>query len=474
MEHGQVFLKDSKGLLMSAGINVGDVLQFKASYDSRSRCLSLDAVNRSGEIQALSPFQMQCHIVFYRYEVNRLFALPARSQAFRKLMDRIGKLLTEPGPFLEQRFPGSVRKGQDRFPSTDSLFAGIDIGSMSDNEVQMMASLEDPEQFLAASGRGRAVNETVRALVSRVVSQPQLGEMVKLFRAESRLRADIDSANALMLSEQVETYAEHQPYKHSTDDALCDPRGGHRDVAYSPRKRAQQKLLPQGTFASQPKAQRNHVVRDGNWIFPSLVSQSLANMLESYFVRQTVTIGQLPSTGRGLVEVQSDPNQTWDVAHVVSNDNNFKKTFIIVGVAEDMLDVSGDMSGLTMRPAWLRRPPQWLDAKRMEDDAADEWHGFFACLQEEGFDDVRPTLARMIRDFDPTRPGSLHFAKKIALVHDMCATHPARDVECRHRSAQTSRFQNEPAGAQRDVRRDIDRHPSGRPKLILKPRTRPV
>ncbi|CAK0805109.1 unnamed protein product [Prorocentrum cordatum] len=263
MRDGSVFLKDGSRILASSDIKVGDTVQFQAVYNATSRCLGLTSVCRVPSETLRGPCQDQCHVFFYRYEVGKLLVIPGRSAQMRKLAGRLDNLCMEPGPYLEERFPGCVRKGQCMFPSFDSIIADVDVSAMTDDEVHMLARLENPEHFLATFGRRLGVNETVRALVDRVKSQT--GVVARYFQGEESRRA-----------------SSHYPAEH----------------------RAQQVVPRQATFSNQIKAVGTYGDRDTYWAFPPLVHGALSNMLEADFLEHMAAIGQRQARSSSFSEIQ--------------------------------------------------------------------------------------------------------------------------------------------------------------------------
>merc|ERR1712137_1215719 len=120
-------------------------------------------------------------------------------------------------------------------------------------------------------------------------------------------------------------------------------------------------------------------------------------MLEAYFLPLSVAIGQRRREEPALMEIQPETSGV----DVISNNSRLRKTLIVIGVTEDMLDADpsagsgeGLLKGLAMRPAWLRSPPRWLALDEIDaGEAAAGWQGLLASgLDEEDFDGMRQAV----------------------------------------------------------------------------------
>merc|ERR1712216_808675 len=225
----------------------------------------------------------------------------------------------------------------------------------------------------------------------------------------------------------------------------------------------------------------------------------LANMLEAYFLPLAVACGQRSEDGCGLYPVQADSSCISGVTHIHNVDRQLKKTLIVVGVAENSLDKDVSMGtadglpqGMVMRPAWMRRTPCWLAVDEMDTGpSAPGWQGLFAEFKEQGFSDFPAVLKKLLEDFDPQRARTLHLARKADVMEKATPSctdgHDAPKQQSRNmswRRGDETRGQTQQLSWRKDARnvtsasgssqsdQQIDRHPDGRPKLKLKPRTR--
>lgn len=459
-ELGEVFVKDVEDLIEGSGLRVGDLVRFKASYHSKFRCLALQTIKPLAIEASLPSCQERCHVFFYRYEVQQILVLPAQTAACRQFTQFLD-LVMSPGPYLESRFPGSVRKGQDRFPSLRA--DDVDFSSFTDEEVRLIADLRTPESFQDVFGKSRIVNESVRALVRRVF--PVLWDLVRGFQAEDARRSSLPDIPSIV-----------------------------------EEKRLLQKTPRVCVMSSQPQLESSPYSREECWVFPPLVKQAIANMLESRFLQSAVTVGQRISEGAYLAAVDSTTGCIKGVTQVYTPDRLLKKQLIVVGVAEDMLEQVVGISeklpiGMVMRPAWLRRHPRWLPVDGIGTPEADAvWRGLFASFDEQGFHDVQTALKSLFESYEPSAGGTLHFVRKADVTDvpeqkqgGIGKTNPAKSAQTSFNPADNSmswrsggqaehnkRLESQPGHNIEPSTRQVERHADGRPKLLLKPRTRPV
>mmetsp|Transcript_79659 Transcript_79659/g.174702 ORF Transcript_79659/g.174702 Transcript_79659/m.174702 type:complete len:1156 (+) Transcript_79659:101-3568(+) len=451
---GQILLRDEDGLV-GLGEN-GLPVRFAVEYNRKTKILKLAGHSLAAEGH-VEHSNKGCLVVFYREETNEILVEPALTPHCIALAHRFRKVL--PAKYdLESRFgrlPGTA--GCTR-PSTKELMSGLELSTFSDREVAALATLNDPSSFADIMGKVLQMTEISERLVERTCKCPEVVAMVELFRAEQIRRQ----------SENVEPIV--TPHNLLTRLVFCDAPAG---------------------------------LKDDTWYFPPLVRTTVEKMLEGFAPCMRVTqVGSAFRNGKGSTFDPRRPDvKAFGIKDTVSSDGSWFYSLAFVGVSEELLDPrSGQVLGMCLVPHHQRQPPRWV---RVDDTEA--LKTCFSSYVQEGFEMMPHDLQEAAAEFKSASKSERMDLAKVDLGKELVLEFEAegksklaasqeeivleRSSGTSGKSSRTSYSGYKGRGKDSSSWRSTpsshaspatlpssnkERHPDGRPKLMLKPRSKPL